>query len=151
MKVKYMLRKATEEDFNFIKEAKITTIFDYAKNISKEEKEDILSYVDRFTNKFLNDYKIIVKDGKNCGVFLIRDYEDGVLLDEIYLLPEFRNLGIGSDLISKEIIKHNKVYLWVYKSNVRAVALYKKLHFEVFDDKGERYLMLYNNAKVSPI
>ena len=146
MKVKYELRKSENNDFKFVRDAKITTIFDYAKNISEEERKDILSYVDRFTNKFLSEYKIIVKDNKNCGVFLVRDYEDGVLLDEIYLIPECRNLGIGSDVIKKELKKQGKVYLWVYKENARAVGLYKKLGFNVFEDKGERYLMVYNKC-----
>jgi ribosomal protein S18 acetylase RimI-like enzyme len=143
MNTNYELIEAKNEDFEFIKNAKIITIFDYAKNISDEEREDILSYVNRFTEKFLKDYKIISKNNIKCGVFLIRDYEDGVLLDEIYLIPEYRNLGIGSNIIKSEIIKHNKVYLWVYKENSKAVDLYKRLGFYVYEDKGERFLMLY--------
>ncbi|MBE5745948.1 MAG: GNAT family N-acetyltransferase [Clostridiales bacterium] len=145
MKPNYELIEAKNEDFEFIKNAKIITIFDYAKNISDEEREDILSYVNRFTEKFLKDYKIISKNNIKCGVFLIRDYEDGVLLDEIYLLPEYRNLGIGSNIIKSEIVKHSKVYLWVYKENLKAINLYKKLGFVVFKDEAERYLMLYSN------
>ena len=37
MKVKYELRKSENNDFKFVRDAKITTIFDYAKNISEEE------------------------------------------------------------------------------------------------------------------
>ena len=139
----YYLTKANDDDFDFIKRAKITTIFDYAKNISNEEREQILSYVDRFTNKFLKDYRIIKNKNEKLGVFLVRDYEDGVLLDEIYLLPQYRNLGIGSDIIKNELKKHNKMYLYVYKENVKAVNLYKRLGFHVFEDKNERYLMLF--------
>lgn len=94
MKTCYDLRIATESDFEFVRDAKITTIFDYAKNISDEERKVILSYVDRASNKLLKDYKIIVKDNKTCGVFLVREYEDGVIIDEIYIIPECRNLGI---------------------------------------------------------
>ncbi len=143
MKTMYYLTKANDDDFDFIKRAKITTIFDYAKNISNEEREQILSYVDRFTNKFLKDYRIIKNKNEKLGVFLVRDYEDGVLLDEIYLLPQYRNLGIGSDIIKNELKKHNKMYLYVYKENVKAVNLYKRLGFHVFEDKNERYLMLF--------
>ena len=48
----YSLTKAKNEDLEFIKNAKITNIFDYAKNISEGEQEDILSYVDRFNSQF---------------------------------------------------------------------------------------------------
>ena len=36
-------------------------------------------------------------------------------------------------------------YLWVYKENSRAVDLYKRLGFNIYEDKGERFLMLYKN------
>ena len=143
MKIIYNLTKADDDDFDFVKRAKTITIFDYAKNISYEEKEQILSYVDRFTNKFLKDYRIIKNQNEKMGVFLVRDYEDGVLLDEIFLLPQYRNLGIGSDIIKNELEKHNKVYLYVYKENEKAVNLYKRLGFHIFEDKNERYLMLF--------
>lgn len=147
MKRNYELVCATETDFDFVKEAKLKSIFDYAKNISEKERNDILSYVERFTNKFLKDYKIVVVDCVKCGVFFVRDFEDGVLLDEIFLLPEYRNMGIGSDLIKKELYKHQRVYLWVYKANVRAVSLYKKLGFTIREERGERLLMMYDQAE----
>lgn len=149
MKIDYELIRATDDDFELIKQTKIANIFDYAKNISTEEREHILSYVDRFTNKFLKEYKIIKKDNEKCGVFLVRDYEDGVLFDEIYLLPKYRNLGIGSEVIKNELEKHNKVYLCVYKENVKALNLYKKLGFNVFEDKNERYWMLYQKECIN--
>ncbi len=143
MKIEYNLVNATEKDVNFLKDVKITTIFDYAKNISSEERVRILNYIDKCINENLKNYKIIKNNNKNCGVFGVRDYEDGILLDEIYLLPKYRNMGIGSDIIKNELEKHKKVYLFVYKDNIRAVNLYKKLGFDVFEDKNERFLMLY--------
>lgn len=145
MEINYKLTKAAENDLDFVKNAKIASIFDYAKDISTEEKARILNYINRFMDKFLLDYQIIVKDGAKCGVFLVREYEDGVLIDEIFLTPEYRGLGIGSSVIKTELKKHNKVYLWVYKENVGAIKLYQKLGFNVFEDNGERYLMLYEN------
>lgn len=143
MERKYELVATTIDDINFIKDAKITTIFDYAQNISEEECAKILSYVDRYVAKFLNEYKIISKDGQRCGVVLIRNFEDGFLLDEIYLLAECRNMGIGTDIIKNAKIKYPKIYLWVYKDNKRAIKLYKSLGFNIIDDKNQRYFMVY--------
>lgn len=51
------------------------------------------------------------------------------------LVPEFRNLGIGSKLLSAtlehaKIFGLEKVELDVYTSNFKAIALYKKFGFE---------------------
>ncbi len=145
MKIDYSLIKAEKNDFEFIKSAKLNTIFDYAKNISANEKEKIINYVKKFTEKYLNDYKIIVSKNVKCGVLLVREFEKGMLLDEIYLLENYRGIGIGSDIIKKEISKYDNIFLFVYKDNFRAVSLYTKLGFVIYEDKGERYLMLHKN------
>ena len=69
METNYQLLNVIEEDKQFVAEVNITNIFDYAKNISCEEIEDILSYVDCYVIKFLKDYKIIVKDGKSVAYY----------------------------------------------------------------------------------
>ena len=51
------------------------------------------------------------------GCLLVTKKDDGVILDEIYLEEEYRNKGIGTEII-KNILKNNFiVYLWVYKKN----------------------------------
>ena len=66
------------------------------------------------------------------------------LLDEIYLEEEYRNKGIGTEII-KDILNNNDVvYLWVYKENEKAISLYKKLGFNVIEETESRYCMKYN-------
>ena len=140
----YNLRKAIPNDFEFIKQAKIHNIFAYAKEMSVEEKEDIISYVGRYVNKYFNDYQIIEKDGVICGVVLVIDYEDGFVIDELYLTENYRNLGIGTDIISNLTKQYDKLYLWVYKKNLRAFKLYEKLNFKIIDEREQHFIMLHN-------
>ena len=66
------------------------------------------------------------------------------MLDEIYLEEKYRNKGIGTNII-KEVINNNDIiYLWVYKENVQAISLYKKLGFNVIEETESRYYMKYS-------
>ena len=68
----------------------------------------------------------------------------GKLLDEIYLEKEFRNTGIGTDIIRKMLKKNRNIYLWVYKENKKAISLYKRLGFIIVDETDSRYYMKYD-------
>lgn len=144
-KLDFGLINATADDFEFVKRAKLSNIFEYAKGVSDEEYIKILNYVDRYLAKFLYDYLIIIKDKNKCGCYLLKDYEDGVLLDEIYLLTEYRCQGIGTRVLKNILKLEKKIYLCVYKDNVRAIDLYDKLGFKILDEKDGRYWMCYNN------
>ena len=90
------------------------------------------------------DYYNIIIDDKIIGSVCIRDLENGKLLDEIYLEKEFRNKGIGTDIIIKIIENNESVYLWVYKENIQAVLLYKRLGFIIEEETELRYYMNYD-------
>ena len=72
---------------------------------------------------------------------------DGKLINEIYLEEEYRNKGIGSDIIKNIINVHDIVYLWVYKLNSKAISLYKKLGFIIIEETDTRYYMKYEKRK----
>lgn len=141
--MKYLLESASKLEIDKLIKYKLNSILDYAKEINKEEIDKINNYVKTNIPKQLSNYKIIKIDNEIIGSLLVEKYQDGVLLDEIYIEKLHRNKGIGTNII-KEIIKNNqKVYLWVYKENIKAFNLYKKLGFRVIDETESRYLMEY--------
>ena len=139
----YNLVVPSEHDIERLIEYKRRTIFDYAENLSDEEIKKIENYITINIPKELNNYRNIVVNDNIVGCLLITE-ENGVkLLDEIYLEEEYRNKGIGSDII-KSILKENDIiYLWVYKLNHKAISLYKKLGFFVDEETEIRYHMKY--------
>lgn len=140
--MKYKLINATLEDIEILKEYKLRSIFDYAKDISEEEKTRIINYVDENTQKDISNYKVLIINDKINGCLLVKDYQDGIMLDEIYIERQYRNIGIGTQII-KTILDNNKiVYLYVYKEN-KAYNLYKKLGFNILEETETRYLMKY--------
>lgn len=139
----YKLVKASKKDIPRLVQYKKDIIYMYSKDLAEDEKENINEYVITSVNEIFKDYYNIIIDDKIIGSVCIRDLENAKLLDEIYLEKEFRNKGIGTDII--RIIENNEsVYLWVYKENIKAVLLYKRLGFKIIDETEFRYYMEYN-------
>lgn len=140
----YKLVKASKKDIPRLVQYKKDIIYMYSKDLAKDEKENINEYVITSVNEIFKDYYNIIIDDKIIGSVCIRDLENAKLLDEIYLEKEFRNKGIGTDIIRKIIENNESVYLWVYKENIKAVLLYKRLGFKIIDETEFRYYMEYN-------
>lgn len=142
--MEYKLSKSSSEDINRLIEYKKRTIYEYAKDLSNEEIDKINKYITSEVPKLINYYCNIIVDNKIVGCLLLTNKDDGKLLDEIYLEEEYRNKGIGTEII-KDILNNNDiVYLWVYKENKKAISLYKKIGFNVIEETESRYYMKYN-------
>lgn len=139
----YKLIKATEMNIELIKDIKLETIFSSPDEFADGNEDKIKEYVDVSVKEFLDDIKMVIINDSIAGIFLVRNFEDGVLIDEIYLYDEYRNKGIGTNLINS--VKNKNVYLWVYKNNEKAINLYTKLGFKVIDETETRYKMKREN------
>ena len=140
----YTLVKSSNKDIDKLMEYKKNTIYEYAKDLSNSEKKKIDNYIKNEVPKSINDYYNIVVDNKTIGCVLLADKDDGKILDEIYLEEEYRNKGIGSDIIKNIQKNNNTLYLWVYKDNKKALSLYKRLMFNVILETETRYYMKYS-------
>ena len=144
--MEYKLTKSKDRDINRLIEYKKEIIFEFAKDLKDEEIIEINNYANKEVKKLIKDYCNIVVDNKIVGCLLLTNKNDGKLLDEIYLEKEYRNKGIGTNII-KGIIKDNDIiYLWVYKDNIKAISLYKKLSFNVILETESRYYMKYSRS-----
>ena len=89
---------------------------------------------------------------KIVGAVWVRIMDDyGHVDDEtpsfaISLLKEYRNYGIGTELMKRMLLElkkqgYKKASLSVQKRNY-AVRMYKKLGFEIIDENDEEYIMI---------
>ena len=90
------------------------------------------------------DHQLIFVDGKPAGRILVFHDTDSLRLVDIALLSEYRNRGIGQQLLESLISKSEKeglpVRLQVLKSNP-AFRLYQRLGFATTGDDGLYYQM----------
>ncbi len=99
------------------------------------------------------DNRIILWDNRAVGRILTDRREDSILLVDISLVPEYRNLGIGTSLI-KELLREGaatgkQVGLHVFKFSP-AVRLYERLGFStVGDDSAYLEMVWLSNSQSS--
>lgn len=141
----YKLEKAIADDVFKLIDYKSKNIFEYAENLPKDEIVKINDYIIKNIPLQLENYKMICINNEKIGCLLVQSKDDGVLLDEIYLEENYRNMGIGTAIIKDIIAKNDIVYLWVYKLNIKAVSLYKKLGFKIIEETETRYFMKCSN------
>ena len=144
--IKYKLVKASKKDIPKLIQYKEDIIYMYSKGLSGDERNKINEYIITSVNETLKDYYNIVFDDKIIGSILLKNIQEGKLIDEIYIEKEFRNNGIGTDIILKVLKESNNknIYLWVYKDNTKAVSLYNRLGFKIIYETESRYYMEYN-------
>lgn len=148
--VNYQLEPAGNSDVERIRKYKLASILDYAGDLNQAELDRINRYVDEQLSKQLDCYQNIVCGGVVVGSVLARQIDDGLLLDEIFIEKKYRGRGIGSSVI-KNILScsNDSVFLWVYKTNVDAIRLYRNLGFVVVDETNARYYMAYSTDESS--
>lgn len=140
---KYKLELSSKKDIDILIKYKLSSILEYASDLSNKELDEINTYVKDNVPNQINNYKLINIDGNIVGCIFVENKDNGVIIDELYIEEKYRNNGIGTDLINNVISNNNIVYLWVYKLNVKAIRLYKRLGFKIIKETENRYYMKY--------
>lgn len=92
---------------------------------------------------------VIEIDGRPAGRFYVDERADEIRIVDLALLPEFRDHGIGtrllSDVLERAETSGKVVRLHVERSNP-AFRLYDRLGFRVVDEEGLYLLLEYRRA-----
>ena len=143
----YRVVGAKEKDTDILNSIKLVTMLDdeMDKVLSYKEKEKIKKSVEKNIEINCEQYKLVMVGNKVAGAFLVLPYEDGYIIDEIYLFKEFRNNEIGTNIINKLKREYENLYLWVYKNNTKAIRLFERLGF-VLVSNGRTMIYKYENV-----
>ena len=87
--------------------------------------------------------RVLCRDGRICGVLVLIEKDDHLLLDNAAVAPEAQGLGIGRRLVeAAEEVARNLGYatvrLYTHETMVENVALYEHLGFAVTHRATER-------------
>ena len=134
--------KASEEDievlFHFNRE-----LIDAYEDPAAIDREAVLSWVRRKLTNKIGEYTCVLADGEKAAWYRFVPSEGKMELDDLYVLSEYRNRGIGTAIIEKCFRETElPVFLYVFIRNLGAVRLYDRLGFCVIEKLGEtRYIM----------
>lgn len=113
---------------------------------------EIALYYEQFGTGSADNCIVAEIDGKVVGAVWTRIMNDYGHVDDqtpsfaISLLKDFRNQGIGTELMRRmlQLLKnqgYNQASLAVQKANY-AVRMYKKVGFEIVDENAEEFIMV---------
>ncbi len=138
---------AKDKDLDILTSMKLVTMIDEEmdKKLSYAEKNKIKKSINQNVELHCSSYKMIYIDKKIAGAYLTIPYEDGFMIDEIFLFDEYRNKGIGTKIIEKLKKEIEPLYIWVYKDNVRAYQLFHRLGFNTISN-GRTLIMKYDKV-----
>ena len=105
--------------------------------------QEVLAWVRRKLEKKLGEYVRVTADGSPAGYYRFCRPDGECEIDDLYILPGYRGKGIGTAVVEKCCSEADgPVMLYVFVKNEKAVALYRRLGFEVAETVGEtRYIM----------
>ena len=90
-----------------------------------------LAWTRRKIETHTDQYRRILCDGETAGYFRLVPCENGMELDDLYILPHFRGRGIGSQVVAYCIAQGKPLELYVFTKYAGALRLYRRLGFQI--------------------
>ena len=116
------------------------SLIDTYEDLTSIDYERVLAWLNRKITQNISQYTAVLHNGQKCAFY--RMCEDGEL-DDLYVLPEHQNLGIGSEILKKCIRENYKnIYLYVFSRNIRAISFYKRFGFIKRETVGTTRLIM---------
>lgn len=134
------IKKSTKQDYQYCYRLTKTNMLNYFTKYWGGWKSEV------FRKNFdLKSTKIIFKNNRRVGYYVLKNKNDHFYLDNIQISPVLIGKGIGTYLmkqIEKEVSKSNirKIKLQVFKDNP-AKRLYEKFEYKIIQDNGSSVVM----------
>lgn len=118
-------------------------LIDAYENIEMIDYKKVLSWEQKKLESHIQEYTCVMLNEKKVGYYYFHQAEEKMEIDDLYVFPQYRNIGIGTEILKKCISETNlPIFLYVFVKNRGAVALYQRLGFQVTEIiKGSRYIM----------
>ena len=86
-----------------------------------------------------SETQVVLVDGIAVGLLRVSESESAVFIDQVEIVPDYQDRGIGTALINDLLARGRPVELGVLKVNADARRLYERLGFRVIDDNEKHY------------
>lgn len=131
--------KATAQDWDYLFDLRKLTMVEHLEKSGQFLSEEEHQF--RLKNSYEYSH-LIIYDKSVVGTLQFREFEDKVEIMQLQIHPNNQGKGLGS-LVLKQVLETSKpkyLELTVLKEN-RALNLYKRLGFKIFDEDQFEYFM----------
>ncbi len=124
--------------------SQLKELIDAYEDLSSINYEKVLAWCRRQIEERITEYTCILCDGEKAGWYNLSPSDDGRMeLDNFYVLPAFRNRGIGTAALEKCIAETAKpIFLYCFTKNTRAMTLYSRMGFRAIENVGHTRCIL---------
>lgn len=129
-------------------------VFGFAKELIETYETDpkldldmALAWTKRKIEKRIGEYTRVLRDGQTVAYYRIVPDGDRMELDDLYVLPAWRNRGIGTTILRRCLALGKPIYFYVFTGNVRAVALYEREGFRKAEDVSPSRMIMEGPAE----
>ena len=124
-------------------------IFGFAKELIEAYETDpkldldmALAWTKRKIEKRIGEYTRVLRDGQTVAYYRFVPDGERMELDDLYVLPAWRNRGVGTAILRRCLAQGKPIYFYVFTGNVRAVALYEREGFRKAEDVGPSRMIM---------
>ena len=135
-------KKTINEDVDVIYELSKDLILKYEK---QGDLEFILNWMYTKIKNHIEEYQVIYQNNVKVGYFRLFIQDEYKELDDFYIFEEFRNHGIGTEVLYR--ICKETIQLYVFNENIKAIALYERFGFRIIKDLNNGRSIMRLEAK----
>lgn len=133
---------ATDEDVPVIFH-QCKDLIDAYEDVKSIDYPRVLAWVENKIRENITQYTCVLHNGQKVGYYRLVKQEDGWELDDFYVLPPYRNQGIGSEVLEHCLLLANApVFLYVFMMNTGAIRLYERFGFSAVKQVGNTRMIL---------
>ncbi|HMQ80155.1 MAG TPA: GNAT family N-acetyltransferase [Ignavibacteria bacterium] len=141
----YKLRKASPGDLYLSFDIRKNAMYKYiADSKGWNEEKEMQDHIEDFNTDIM---QIIEAGGKPVGVFENVADDRYIYVHGLYILEEFQNYKIGSQVINSIVntakTEKRSILLQVLKVNSKAKVFYERFGFKVYSENEQHYKMIY--------
>jgi ribosomal protein S18 acetylase RimI-like enzyme len=120
-------------------------LIDEYEDLTAIDYDRVLLWMRQNLEVHLPDFHRILYEGEPAGFFCLSDSE----VDSLFVLPQFRGKGIGTEVIRHCQSTSPSLLLYVFRRNTGAVNLYRRMGFQITKEVGKtRYIMEWKNQNL---
>ena len=101
-----------------------------------------LDWTRRKIEKRIGEYTRVLLDGETAAFFRFVPDGDRMELDDLYVLPAYRNRGVGTAILRRCVAQGRPIYFYVFIGNTRAIALYEREGFRKKEDASPTLIIM---------